>query len=131
MKIAIPTDDGFSIAPHFGRTRAFRIVEIDDNKRVLSEEIRSNTFTGHAKGDHEEHQHDHNANHQQHSHTSILSALGDCQVVIANGMGRRLFNDLQAAEIQTVMTDEVNITNVLIAFMNNTLESKEELCCNH
>ncbi|MBL7113553.1 MAG: iron-molybdenum cofactor biosynthesis protein [Bacteroidales bacterium] len=119
MKIAIPTDDKESICPHFGRTSGFMIFKIED-RNVVESEYRQNTFTGHAQGHHNDH---------HHSHSGIFQALGDCQIVIAKGMGRRLYNDFEEWKIQVFITKENNIDEAVDAFINNTLDSDIERLC--
>lgn len=154
IRVAIPTNDGHTIAGHFGRTKGFRFFEIEDNKIVNQEEI-ENRFTGHAQGHHHEHKHDHDHGHGHqhghthrhhthdhqheghehghghghHSHDGVLAALGDCKTVIANGMGRRLYNDLQAAGIQVFVSRERNIDKAVEAFIEGKLDSNAENCC--
>jgi predicted Fe-Mo cluster-binding NifX family protein len=134
MKIAIPSDDKTTICPHFGRTAGFMIFKIE-NREVVDTEYRSNTFTGHARGHHPSH--DHTGNHHtqmeahQHSHSGIYQALGDCQIVIAKGMGRRLYVDFEEWKIQVFITKETDIQAAVDSFLNNTLDSDIERLCQH
>ncbi len=126
MKIAIPTNNMSTISAHFGRSKGFMIYKIDDNK-ISNLEYKINTFTGHAKGQHKEHDH---GNHN-HSHEGIFSAIGDCKVVIAGGMGQRLYNDFNQRHIQVFVTQEKNMKQAIEQFLNNTLENSTEKLCNH
>ncbi len=102
MKIAIPTNDQRSISQHFGRSKGFLIVEVQDNK-VKSKSYQENNMTAHALSGvqlpdaehHHAHDHHHHHGHGQHhhSHEGIFKALGNCHLVIAGGMGRRLYQD--------------------------------------
>ena len=131
MKIAIPSDNKEQISAHFGRTRGFMIYEIENNE-ILSNEYRDNTFAGHARGEHHDHSHDNSENnHQQHTHSRILNALYDCEVVIAGGMGRRLLDDLSNANIKVFITRETNINNALSAYIQDSLDHNESSCCDH
>ena len=125
MKIAIPTDDKTTICPHFGKTAGFIVYSIED-RAILETEYRQNTFTGHAQRHHDE---NHHGGDHHHSHAAILQALGDCQIVIANGMGRRLYNDFEEWKIQVFITRENNLENAIEAFLNNTLDSDIEQLC--
>lgn len=134
MKIAIPTDDKITICPHFGRTSGFMIFKIE-NRKVVESEFRPNTFTGHVRGHHQSHQHggfhgSHNQDQQQ-SHSGIYQALGDCQIVIAKGMGRRLYVDFEEWNIQVFITKEDEINTAIEAFLHNTLDSDIERLCSH
>jgi len=134
MKIAIPTDDKITICPHFGRTSGFMVFKIEGRK-VVDSEYRPNTFTGHARGQQQPHLHaDHHEMHKQphqHSHSGVYNALGDCHIVIAKGMGRRLYVDLEEWKIQVFITKESDINTALEAFLNNTLDSDIERLCSH
>jgi predicted Fe-Mo cluster-binding NifX family protein len=132
-KIALPTDDNISICPHFGRTRGFRIVEIDGTK-VINQEYRQNDFTGHAMGHHHEHHHGHDHNHDEHhahSHQGIFNALGECKTVIANGMGRRLYDDFQQAGVDVFVTRHSNIDQAIQSYIEGVLDNNEYMCCPH
>ena len=127
MKIAFPTDDGVRIFPHFGRTPSVKIIEVNGSM-IVSEKIVNNNFTGHAQGHHhdENHGHDH-----AHSHSGILSAIEGSSVVIAMGMGRRLLEDFQNANIKVFVTQEANIDKALGMFLSNTLDHNPNTCCSH
>lgn len=128
MKIAIPTNDGTNICGHFGRTKGFKIFKIE-NGEIVKEEIIENNFTGHAQGQHTEHSH--GEGHQQHSHAGIFSALAETKVVIANGMGRRLYDEFQTNKMEVFITKESNIEKAMTAYLTGMLDNNESSCCNH
>ncbi len=138
MKIAIPSNDNVTISKHFGKTKGFVICETQDNK-LVKKEYKQNTFTGHAQGLHSadshehkhEHHHEHKHGHGHHSHNAILEAIGDCEVVIAGGMGRRLYNDLEQNDIKVFVSTEENIDKALDMFFNGDLDNNTDTCCNH
>lgn len=109
MRVAIPSDDQLNVAGHTGRCGGFMILDVTDEgaKRV---EYRSNSYTQHAT------QHMPGATQQQgkggHSHNRLLDAIGDCQAIVALGMGPRLVNDLDAAGIQVFFSRETNIDKI-------------------
>ncbi len=123
MKIAIASDDGKTIASHFGRTRGFVIVAAEDGK-ITSSEYRPNTFTSHVKGVEGESQADNR-------HGPILSALSDCQVVVARGMGRRIYDDLAAANIEVFVTNEVEAEKAAEQYLLGTLVDNPDQACDH
>ena len=132
MKIAIPSDEGTYLSQHFGRTLGFTIFEVTDGQ-IINQEYRPNDFTGHASGQHEQHQH-HGAGHEehaQHSHSKILDALHDCEVVIAGGMGRRLVDDLTGAGKKIFITGEPEIHKVIERFLADKLYSDKDACSHH
>ena len=50
MKIAVASEDGVSISHHFGRSRCFLVFETQD-KQIVGQSLRDNTFTAHARGE--------------------------------------------------------------------------------
>lgn len=124
MKIAIVSNDGEMINPHFGSSRGFVIIEVENNKEV-KREYRSNTFTSHATGggehNHGEHAHDH--------HSPILAALADVQVVIGGGMGRRLVIDLESAGKKLYITDEPSVNGALARLLDGSLVHLANKAC--
>ena len=135
MKIAIPSNDRETISAHFGRTTGFVILEVEDSK-VLKSEYFTNNFTGHAQGlnhdhDHSAETHQHNQASTQHSHAGIFNAIGDCKIVIAGGMGRRLYTDFEQRKIQVFVTKEKNINKAVEMFINQNLDNNSEKCCDH
>jgi predicted Fe-Mo cluster-binding NifX family protein len=125
MKIAIPSDDQLHISAHFGRTRGFMIFDIVGES--IHKKYVSNTFTGHVQAG----QHLHEDGHQTDTHSRIFSALDGVEVVIAGGMGRRLYADFEQKNIQVFVTRETNIENALKLFIQNELDNNEGKCCDH
>ena len=125
MKIGIASNDRESIAQHFGRTRGFVIADVVDGK-VKSKEYRENNFTSHNQpGGSEQH------GEHGHSHSSILSALKDCDVVLARGMGRRIYDDLRGAKIESVIPTLPGVDEALSAYVDGTLVDNPEKGCVH
>ena len=123
MKLAIASDDEKNISAHFGRTRGFIIFEIE-NDSVINKEYRVNDFTFHAQGLVD-------APHSMDRHARILKALGDCKTVISNGMGRRIYDDLQSANIDTFIVNESNAEEALHLYLKNELVNNPEKGCEH
>jgi predicted Fe-Mo cluster-binding NifX family protein len=123
MKIAIVSDDEKTIASHFGKTRGFVIFEVE-GKEIKGQEYRLNTFTGHARGLE-------GAGHEFDRHGPILEALKDCRVVISQGMGRRIYDDLKNIGIEVYVTEEQDVKNALNKYVQGELVDQPELGCNH
>lgn len=123
MRIAIASDDGKTIASHFGKTEGFVIYEVEDG-RIKSRVYRGNTFTGHARGSE-------SAGHEIDRHGPILAALRDCQTVVSGGMGMRIYNDLREAGIEVFVTDQSDIEKTLNLYLGGGLVDKPELGCDH
>lgn len=128
MKIALPSDDGKTICGHFGRTLGFLIFDITGNN-ITGQTYVPNTITGHAQGHHAEGEHEHG--HHQHSHGGILGALTEVSVIVAGGMGRRLYDDLSQAGKQVFVTSLPDAREAVEAFLAGKLDSNPGGCCNH
>ena len=126
MRIAIPTNDMTTISAHFGRSKGFMVYDIEKSK-VKNFQYILNTITGHAKNKHKEHDHgEHN-----HSHETILNTLDKCEVVIAGGMGKRLYKDFEEKNIQVFVTEEKNIVKALDQYFVGELKTNTEKLCAH
>jgi predicted Fe-Mo cluster-binding NifX family protein len=123
MKVAIASDNGITISSHFGRTLGFEIFEIE-NGVIVNQLFRKNDFTGHARGME-------GAGHHADHHGPILEALKDCNVVIAHGMGRRIYDDLQRAGIETFIVEENDTKQAIQLYMENKLQDHPEKGCEH
>ncbi len=138
MKIAIPSNDQHNISQHFGRSKGFLIIEMQDNE-VKSKSYQENNMTAHVHTGIQlpdaEHHHTHNHHHghgeHHHSHEAIFKALGDCNIVIAGGMGRRLYQDFADRNIQVFVTKETDIDKAIKLYLNNNLDNNTDKCCEH
>jgi predicted Fe-Mo cluster-binding NifX family protein len=126
IKIAIPSSDGTQVFDHFGRTPGFVIVESDAGK-INSRQFVKNDFTGHARGEHLQEV----DVHVHKSHDSIFAALPDIQVVIARGMGRRLYQDFEQRNIQVFVTQQSSIDQALDQYFRGTLDNNPDRACDH
>jgi len=122
-KIAVASDDGQSISSHFGKTKGFVIFEVE-GQEIKGQEYRPNTFTGHARELE-------NVGHDVDRHGPILSALNDCKVVISNGMGRRLYDDLCGAGKEVFITEETSVKKAIDLYLNNKLADNPDKTCEH
>jgi len=131
MRIAIPSNDKIHITAHFGRTKGFNVYEIE-NQQIKTQVYRSNTFTHHQQHRHVEHQsHGNGHGEHRHSHGAILDALNDVSVVIAGGMGRRLYDDLRAAKIETFVTRHTIAEAAVMDYLKGEIDNNEDGCCQH
>ncbi|MBZ5584551.1 MAG: iron-molybdenum cofactor biosynthesis protein [Acidobacteriia bacterium] len=98
MRIAVPTDDGTSVSPHFGRSAGFLVFEVEEG-RIKGREMRSNQMRhSHEQGacSHE------SGGSEPPSHAGIVAALAGCHVVICAGMGWRAAEALKSAGIAEI-----------------------------
>jgi len=127
MKIAVASDDGIALAHHFGRSRYFLVFEVTDG-HITGPEPRPNGCTPSAQGEcgHEPH------GHHAHSHDALVTALKDCQVVLAGGMGRRAAMDLQAHGIQPLAVSFTGpAVEAVKAYLSGSIQSLGAWCCGH
>lgn len=127
MRIAIASADGVRIFDHFGRSPAFAIIDVESGE-VARRTMRANDFTPHARrapGD------DHGHEHGTHGHQAIAEALKDCQIVISRGMGRRAYEDLRAAGIEMIVTDETEVDLAVRGYLAGTLRDRTDRLHDH
>lgn len=123
MRIAVASDDGRTIAGHFGRARGFVICEIDGTE-IAGTEFRANSFTGHVQAEPE------SLSHAE-RHRRVVEALADCAVVIARGMGPGILAELAQADVEPVVVGEVDARIAVRKYLAGTLEPCVGTGCNH
>ncbi len=111
MKIAVPTNDGFSMAEHFGRSSAFLVFDVEDGE-ISGCESRVNTGChSHAEGscnigdpsapDH---------------HAAMAESLKGCDTVLCLGMGRGAADALKAGGISPIAVAAVGPAEAIVSF---------------
>ncbi len=125
MKIAVPSDDAITIAPHFGRARYFIVFDAEKGKILKKELVENNPY-------HNDHVHDSAHEHGvHHSHERFVSLLAGSEAVICRGMGRRAVVDLVEAGIRPVFTEQESAEDAAAAFSGGTLEECAQPDCGH
>jgi predicted Fe-Mo cluster-binding NifX family protein len=126
VKIAVPTNDGASIAEHFGRSAGFLVFQTE-NGQIVSHELRQNTA---------QHTHaqsscgDRSAHSGTHDHSAILSALAGCDVVICAGMGWRAAEALKQAGVgEVIVTDPGPAEKPVQAYLKGELIGRSQGFC--
>lgn len=107
MKVAISTDQGH-VSAHFGRCSSYTIAEIKEGQILKQEEIP-------------------NPGHQPGFLPQYLSEM-DVNCIIAGGMGPRAQALFAQKDIETIVGIQGPIDEVLIKFINQELETGEDLC---
>ncbi|MEX1137972.1 MAG: NifB/NifX family molybdenum-iron cluster-binding protein [Bacteroidota bacterium] len=127
MKIAVATEEGKIIYPHFGRSPFFEVFEIEEG-RITNRSMRQNTFTRHSRENHEgtEHAEHHHGDGDPHAHQSAAEGLKDCAVVISRGMGRRAWEDLRAKGIEMIVTEEREVETAVQKYLAGGLVDRTE-----
>jgi len=120
LSVAFPTDDGITISQHFGRATGYQVVTIVDGKVARQE--RREKFSHHqGAGGHVDHGNDHGSAHGQ-----MIEAITDCQVVVAGGMGRPIFDQLAQAGIRPILSRTGSIEEALKQILDGTLTNAPE-----
>jgi predicted Fe-Mo cluster-binding NifX family protein len=127
MKIAIVTDDGQTISRHFGRARYYEVLDIEGGKvvgRERREKPGHHTFAqdGHVHGS-EPHGFD-KASEQK--HTSMISPVQDCCVLVAGGMGAGAYQSILKAGLELYVVVEGNIDEAIEKLAHGTLAHHPE-----
>ena len=130
MKIAVPSDDGVGIAPHFGRSTAFLVFDIQEDA-IASTELRPNDHAGHH--DHSSCSHTQERAHEhKHDHSRIVTLLSDCSVVLTAGMGWRAAEALKQANIVPLMMQDMPSARAAVEkYIEGTLITSDSFCRCH
>lgn len=134
MKIAIVTNDGNTISQHFGRSQYYKVITLENDK-VLSDELRQRG-TGHfAQG---QGQNQHSSSESSHfnqqgkhgygqdadnKHALMAQEIGDCDILIAGGMGSGAYESFQRAGLKVILTDNQYIDNSVQSFIKGNLKN--------
>ena len=126
MKIAVVTNDGQKISQHFGRAPYYKIFTIENNE-ITEQETRERKTGHHAQGQEQNHeQHDNSQGHgvgQDDKHDLMAKEIGDCQVLIAGGMGIGAYKRFFENGISVMMTDKLDIAEAVKLFSEGKLEN--------
>jgi len=132
MKIAAVSEDGTTISQHFGRAPFYVVLTIE-NGNIVAQEKREKL--GHANFASEPHAHEaHGADGRGHGfdatsqskHQRMASAITDCEVLLARGMGAGAYESLRSANIRPIITDTANIDEAVRAYLNGSLVDHTE-----
>ncbi len=129
MKIAAVSDDGVTISQHFGRAAYYVVVTIENDKIVAREKREK---MGHAQFSGETHVEENDPRGHgygaaaQSRHTRMASAIADCQVLLARGMGAGAYDSMRAANIRPIVTDIPTIDDAVKAYLAGTLVDHTE-----
>jgi predicted Fe-Mo cluster-binding NifX family protein len=130
MKIAAVSEDGVTISQHFGRAPFYVVVTVEDGK-VAACEKRDKLGHTQFSGEHEE---AHEADPRGHGfdpaaqnrHARMVTAIADCEVLLARGMGAGAYQGMKDAHIRPVVTDVADIDEAVRAFLSGSLTDHVE-----
>lgn len=113
MKIAINYEDG-NIYQHFGQTKTFKMVEVEDGK-IVSEKLIDADPRGHAN-------------------LATQLVMEQVNVVICGSLGSRMLDLLQGADIEVCGNVTGSVDEAVQAYLNGTLKYSTEAhacSCSH
>lgn len=109
MKIAAVSEDGVTVAQHFGRAPYYVVVTVEEG-RVVGRETRPKAghreFAGAGAVD----------PGPEAKHRAMGEGIADCGALLAGGMGSGAFTAMQALGIEPVLTDEADIATAAVRF---------------
>jgi len=118
-RIAITVEetlDGMGrVADHFGRCSKFKVYEVNDQKKIVNEEIYQNPLQGSHGGTCEL--------------PHYLNKIG-ANVVIAGGMGRKAIALFEQYGINIITAPGMNIDEALYGYLNEEISGYQE-CAGH
>ncbi|APC42057.1 NifB/NifX family molybdenum-iron cluster-binding protein [Clostridium estertheticum] len=112
MKIAIP-NNGSMVNQHFGMSKSFVIVTIEDKKVISTQEISSAEL--------------------QHEHQGLADLLKNqgATVVITGGIGGGAISGLEQNGLEVIKGASGEYSKVIEEYINGTLENKDVVCNHH
>jgi predicted Fe-Mo cluster-binding NifX family protein len=114
MRIAAVSEDGVTVAQHFGRAPCYVVVTVEEG-RVVDRETRPKVghhdFAGGGRPD----------PGPAAKHQAMGVVIADCRALLAGGMGSGAFAGLQALGIEPVLTDEADIVAAAIRYAGGEL----------
>lgn len=122
MKIAIPTRDGRRISSNIQHIIGFNVYEIADG-RIIAESFVSRKQ--HEKKLQETSEA--GAQDGQENELTLISGIWDCQIVISNGFGKQMFEQLVRAQKEVYITEAVDSRIAINHFIRQTLKNHPEL----
>ena len=112
MKIAIP-NNGDMVNQHFGMSKSFVIVTVEDKKIVNVEEVSAAELA------------------HQHKGLADLLVKQGATIVITGGIGAGAIEGLQQNGLEIVKGATGDYKKVVESYINGTLENKDVVCNHH
>lgn len=134
-KIAVVTNNGYTVSQHFGRARYYVVVTLEDGRPVAWETRERLIPHDGTHGHHEHHHHEHHhhdggprgfGQRAGQRHAAMLEQLKDCDVLIAGGMGLGAYQNMTAAGLKVIVTDIRSIKEAVDAYIAGVLVNKQE-----
>jgi len=111
MKVAIPTEDGFTVNKQFGPNGSFLVSTLQFGE-VTEQEMRW-TINGEVSA----------------SSDGLYKKILDCDIVIVRDIEFSQRSFLQLHKIEVVNTEETIITKVLMNYLQTVMQKESDTCC--
>lgn len=130
MKIAVACMNEQTVSAHFGRAEKYMVFEVWEGRitaRNLVPKLGHRHFAtqqpvggqGHGHGSGFGH-------HAGHKHEQMVENIRDCDVLLAGGMGRGAYLDLQSRGIRPIVTDITEVEKAVQAVLDGTIVDHTE-----
>lgn len=122
LKIAVITDDGWTVSQHFGRAPYCSVFEINEGE-IVSRDLRDKMCHSQFAEEEHSHHHDDHAGDEihHHKHEQMAGPISDCEVLICGGMGRGAYESIRLMNIKPIVTDLQDLEAAVQAYINGTL----------
>jgi predicted Fe-Mo cluster-binding NifX family protein len=111
MKIAIPTDDGLTLAPQFTPSMAYLVLTLELGE-IVHQEMRWN-----------------NPKKSPVSEIPPFHTIRDCSVVIVREIGAGPADVLKSQEKEIIRTNETIITSAFMHYLGSSYKKESNTCC--
>ena len=121
MKIGVVTDDGRIVSAHFGMAKHYLVFEIEGGI-IKRYEMRPKASHQHAGTGHADRGEVHQSENEHSLHADMLSNVRDCQILVARGMGRPMYENIIQMGITPCITEHSSVEEAVRACIEGTLE---------
>ena len=111
MKIAIPTDDGLTLATQFNTALAYLVLTVELGEIVHQEKRLNNTNNVSVK------------------EMTTFDMIRDCDVVIVREIGVVPTNILKSQDKEIIRTNETIITSAIMHYLGSAYKKESNTCC--
>ena len=132
MKIAVACMNEHTVSAHFGRAEKYMIYDIHDGKitdRNLVPKLGHRHFAQQQPVGGQGHGHGQGSGFGQHAgckHEQMIENIRDCDVLLAGGMGRGAYVDMQTWGIKPIVTDITEVEKAVQALLDGTIVDHTE-----
>lgn len=109
MKIAMPKNEDV-INQHYGKSKSFKIVTIEDNKVTETKDLSAETL--------------------QHNHGGLAGLLKEegVTLIITGGIGQGALDSLKEAKFEVIRGVSGKIEDIINSYLNGELKDKNVVC---